>query len=743
MPALHGIVNSITVNIPLLQYSVSVLKVRLYQYTLFLYNLYSLTSINNLIKHIEDDHKENIDKEQLNFNTYDDFLSWKKDEESRTKTSYVQKCASRTCDDIQLWYFYCNRSGVYRTKSDGIRTLKTQGSSKLGEFCTAHMKVQKSKLTNKITVQYVSTHHNHNPDTDIQHLRIPEDLKQSIAAKLIQGVSMTKILDDIRDNVAENGLQREHLTTRQDIRNISRQYNIEGVEKHANDHTSIAAWVEEMKQMEFNPVVTLKQQGTAIEEEGVRQDDFLLAVQTHFQLEMMKAFGNNIICVDATHGTNLYDFLLVTLMVVDDFGEGIPVAWAIMTREDHHMLSFFLKALIKRTGLLQPAVFMSDDANQYWNSWSQVYGNNRTKKLLCAWHVDRAWRKAIQEHLPDTDARINIYHHLRVILMEQQSETFQFLLQKFLSMLTDSHPDFYAYFLKQYAGRAEQWAACHRKSKFINTNMYLESFHRLLKVVYFEGKQNRRLDHLVNILLRVVRDKAFERFQKLHKGKNTHRMSEIQRRHKLGIEVIKRQIPHEISQSSWNVKSQQEPDKEYTVNVVLESCQCNLRCSQCNACIHMYTCSCVDSAIHTTVCKHMHGVQMLRNGDSLKGSNELELQQKDVNDSLGHDCEVVGQIQAAEKVSDPRYLGEILQTSYSLDEQRKKALNKLAELQSLILSTNSADAIVETTKHISNAVGVMKVLENQTPPLYGKDQQMLYQISNSVISRLKRRNHRQ
>ena len=57
------------------------------------------------------------------------------------------------------------------------------------------------------------------------------------------------------------------------------------------------------------------------------------------------------------------------------------------------------------------------------------------------------------------------------------------------------------------------------------------------------------------------------------------------------------------------------------------------------------------------------------------------------------------------------------QISYSLDEQRKKTLNKLTELQSLILLlTNSTDAIAETTKHISNAVGVLKVLDKQTPP---------------------------
>ena len=48
----------------------------------------------------------------------------------------------------------------------------------------------------------------------------------------------------------------------------------------------------------------------------------------------MKQYGNNIICVDTTHGTNHYDFNVFTIMVVDDYGEGLPVAWAITNTED-------------------------------------------------------------------------------------------------------------------------------------------------------------------------------------------------------------------------------------------------------------------------------------------------------------------------------------------------------------------------------------------------------------------------
>ena len=41
---------------------------------------------------------------------------------------------------------------------------------------------------------------------------------------------------------------------------------------------------------------------------------------------MMKKFCNDVICIDATHSTNICNFLLTTVMVIDSYGEGVPVA---------------------------------------------------------------------------------------------------------------------------------------------------------------------------------------------------------------------------------------------------------------------------------------------------------------------------------------------------------------------------------------------------------------------------------
>ena len=140
--------------------------------------------------------------------------------------------------------------------------------------------------------------------------------------------------------------------------------------------------------------------------------------------------------------------------------------------------------------------------------------------------------------------------------------------------------------------------------------MYCESFHRILKIVYLDSKQNRRVDRLLAVLLRFAKDKAFERIQKLEKGKSSHRMKEILKRHKSALEMVSDgAAPHQESENSWQVHSQSS-EQVYTVTRVKRECSCLLHCVDCHACIHMFTCSCADAHLQSTVCKHSHVVQL-------------------------------------------------------------------------------------------------------------------------------------
>ncbi len=83
-------------------------------------------------------------------------------------------------------------------------------------------------------------------------------------------------------------------------------------------------------------------------------------------------------------------------MVIDEFGEGIPVAFMISNRETGDVIEAFYTAAIKdRAGALKPAIFMSDDAPQYFSAW--LGECHSTKKLLCRWHLDRTWQRAIND----------------------------------------------------------------------------------------------------------------------------------------------------------------------------------------------------------------------------------------------------------------------------------------------------------------------------------------------------------
>ena len=103
--------------------------------------------------------------------------------------------------------------------------------------------------------------------------------------------------------------------------------------------------------------------------------------------------------MDATYRINVYDFNLITLMVLDNFQEGIPVMWALSNREDKPVLVTTLKAIKERCGAIEPEWYMTDMAQQYYNAWKEVFGADSTTYLWCAWHVDRAWRDGIKRYI--------------------------------------------------------------------------------------------------------------------------------------------------------------------------------------------------------------------------------------------------------------------------------------------------------------------------------------------------------
>ena len=75
----------------------------------------------------------NIDK--FYFDNFEEFSTWKRGEEEKFKSYYVQHSSSRIYGATKYRYLYCNRSGKVRVRGKGEWRLKSEGSCKAGLSC--------------------------------------------------------------------------------------------------------------------------------------------------------------------------------------------------------------------------------------------------------------------------------------------------------------------------------------------------------------------------------------------------------------------------------------------------------------------------------------------------------------------------------------------------------------------------------------------------------------------------------
>ena len=104
------------------------------------------------------------------------------------------------------------------------------------------------------------------------------------------------------------------------------------------------------------------------------------------------------------------------------------------------------------------------------------------------------------------------------------------------------------------------------------------------------------------MLLKVARDTAFDGLLKIEKGKITYKITAINRRHKSSLLLPATSILSSAN-NQWNIQSNSSK-AVYTVTLDEPECslKCSLRCNICKICVHISSCTCLDSLITATIC---------------------------------------------------------------------------------------------------------------------------------------------
>ena len=172
-----------------------------------------------------------------------------------TKSWYVKHRADRKTKEYTKSWLRCNRTGTFVSKITGKRAMKSQGSCKTGCSCPAFITTRRYHATGEVQAEFCLKHVGHRQENAFN--RMSKEIRTTIAAKLSQGVSMTSVMDYIRDSMC-GPLNRDHLITRADLHNIKQQYNINCMQKASDDADSVLYWVQEMQSEKFNPVLFFK-----------------------------------------------------------------------------------------------------------------------------------------------------------------------------------------------------------------------------------------------------------------------------------------------------------------------------------------------------------------------------------------------------------------------------------------------------------------------------------------------------
>ena len=179
---------------------------------------------------------------------------------------------------------------------------------------------------------------------------------------------------------------------------------------------------------------------------------------------------------------------LITVLVMDDFNEGIPVAWMITNNEWTDSLRVFFQSLRERCGYVITQFSMSDDADSYHNTWCSAF-SRPDRKLLCSWHVNRSWRRKLNEYFKDKEQQADVYAPLKNLQNETTGNAFRRSLQRFLAWLKGICPQMASYFEKECASWPREWGSCFREGFCKQTCFWKWASTELLRRTTWRGNK--------------------------------------------------------------------------------------------------------------------------------------------------------------------------------------------------------------------------------------------------------------
>lgn len=113
--------------------------------------------------------------------------------------------------------------------------------------------------------------------------------------------------------------------------------------------------------------------------------------------------------------------------------------------------------------------------------------------------------------------------------------------------------------------------------------MHLERMHGIIEHIVLRGMKPKRLDVVLHALDKFIRHKIYDQLICLYRGKISSKITSIRKAHRSSMQLQTETIIL-TEEGTWGVPSSGQKEI-YEVYEMLERCSCNLKCTDCKACI--------------------------------------------------------------------------------------------------------------------------------------------------------------
>ncbi|XP_077864593.1 uncharacterized protein LOC102808709 [Saccoglossus kowalevskii] len=313
-----------------------------------------------------------------------------------------------------------------------------------------------------------------------------------------------------------------------------------------------------------------------------RQTDQPLEIvyMSAFQKEQYQLFGNTMVFIDATYrGVTAYGYAFYCVMVHNNAGHGVPVAYVIISKETKEVLERCFSKIRDSCDSVYPRVIMVDKDITEISALRCTFPNSDI--LLCWFHVLQAVHRWLVKRDGGLSGQCNtakgnlvmeaMYKMRDCLTKEQFDETSKVVTEEIDNKVGNTCIS--NYLRDQWISVAIMWCQFGRKMFHAghNTINIAEKFFYSLKYQFLKGMANRRIDDLFSAKVDVYYSylQGLKEAGRLPSDKRGHEVS-AQHLLKSGIESHVKKISNGI----WSVPSEKTKGLEYTVDLIRHTCNC-------------------------------------------------------------------------------------------------------------------------------------------------------------------------